>query len=57
VQRAGDDREQVRGVGLGDEPALVEHQRVVGPGRVGLELGQDRVEQVVVVDLRVEHVR
>ena len=56
-QRAVDDGEKVRRVRLGDEPATVEHQRVVGPGDVRLHLGEDRVEQVVVVDLRVEDVR
>ena len=50
------DEEQVRGVGFGDEAARVEHQRVVGAGGVGFDLGQDRLDQVVVVDLRVEAV-
>ena len=48
--------EHVRRVRLGDEAAHVEHQRVVGAGDVGLDLGEDRLEQVVVVDLRVEAV-
>ncbi len=44
-------------VGLGDEAAGVEHQRVVGAGGVGLDLRQDRLDQVRVVDLRVHDVR
>jgi len=43
----------VRRVRLGDESARIEHQRVVGAGDVGLDLGEDRLDQVVVVDLRV----
>ena len=49
--------EQVGGVGLRDEAAPVQQDRVVGAGHVGFDLGQDRVEQVGVVDARVEHVR
>jgi hypothetical protein len=47
----------VGGVGLGDEAAVVEHHGVVGAGHVRLDLGQDRRQQVVMVDLRVEAVR
>ncbi len=46
----------MRGVRLGDEASGVEHQRIIRPGGVGLDLGEDRVNQVAVVDLRVEHV-
>src|SRR5262245_15680691 len=52
-----DDDEQVGGVGLRDEAPAVEHHSIVGSGGVRLHFGQDGVEQVVVVDLRVEHVR
>ena len=48
------DDEHVRRVGLRDEAAHVEHQRIVGAGDVGLDLRQDRLDQVVVMDLGVE---
>ena len=48
--------EYVRGIALGEKPAGVEHQRVVCSGCGGLDLRQNRIEQVVVMDLGVEYV-
>ena len=48
------DHEEVRRVRLRDEPALIEHERIVRPRGVGLDLREDRVQQVRVMDLRVE---
>ena len=57
AQPPAGDQEKVGGVGLGDESAMVEHHRVVGARGVRLDLGQDRRQQVVVVDLRIQAVR
>ena len=57
AQHAPGHQEDVGRVGLGDEAPVVEHQGVVGAGGVGLDLGEDRGQQVGVVDLRVEAVR
>ena len=50
-------QEEVRGVRLGHEPALVQHDRVVGASQIRLDLGHDRGQQVVVMNLRVQGVR
>jgi hypothetical protein len=47
----------VRRVRLRDKSPVVQHHRVVGARHVRLDLGQDRGEQVVVVDLGVQGVR
>ncbi len=56
LDRAVADDEDVGRVGLGDEAAGVEHQRVVRAGVIRLDLGQDRLDQVGVVDSGIEHV-
>eukprot|EP00960_Hanusia_phi_P077917 768755-Hanusia_phi.AAC.6 len=48
------DDEEVGGVGLRDKAVAVEHEGVVDVGVVGLDLGEDVVQQVVVVDLAVQ---
>jgi len=50
------DQEDVCRIRLGDEAAQVEHQGIISPGGVGLNLGEDRLEQVAVMDLRVKTV-
>ena len=53
---AARNEEEVRGVGLGDEAARVEHERIVGARRVGFELREDRCELVARVDGLIEHI-
>jgi hypothetical protein len=48
------DDEKIRRVGFRHEAVHVQHKRVVGPGHVRLNLGEDVVEQVAMVDLGVE---
>src|SRR5262249_54733383 len=50
------DDKDVRGIRLGHEAAQVKQERVVGTGGVGLDLGQDRGDQIAVVDFRVQAV-
>ena len=40
---------------LRDKAAQVEHQGIVRAGLVGFDLGQDRVQQIRVMNLRVEN--
>ena len=44
-------------VRFGDEALLVQHQRRVGSGVIGLDLGQDGLHEVCIMDFRVEAVR
>src|SRR5262245_37094112 len=48
--------EDVGRVRLGDEPAHIEHERIVGAGGIGLNLCQNRLNQIAVMDFRVETV-
>ena len=47
----------MRGIRLGNQSVNVEHERVVGAGVVRLDLGQNRVEQIGVMNLRIENLR
>mmetsp|Transcript_17745 Transcript_17745/g.45870 ORF Transcript_17745/g.45870 Transcript_17745/m.45870 type:complete len:448 (-) Transcript_17745:538-1881(-) len=49
--------EEVGGIRLGDEAIDVQHDRVRGARVVGLDFGEDVVDQVVVMDLRVDALR
>lgn len=53
---AADHEKNVRAVALGDETLLVEHQRSVGHGSVGLDFGEDGLEEVGGVNLGVQTV-
>ncbi len=49
--------EDVGGIGLGDEAVSVQHESVVDAPSVGLDLGENRIEKVVVMDPSVEDIR
>ena len=44
-------------IGLGEVAPGIEYERVIGTGRIRLELGEDRSELVAAVDVLVEHIR
>ena len=47
----------MRRVRFGNEPAGVEHERIVGAGLIGFNFGENRVEQIGVVNTGIENVR
>ena len=49
--------EDVCRVRFRDEATLIEHQRVVRSRRVRFDFGEDRLQQIVVMNLRVQAVR
>lgn len=51
------DEKDVRRVGFGDEASRIEHQGIIGPGVIGFQFREDRLNQIIVVNLRVEAVR
>ena len=51
------DDEDMRGIGFRDEAASVEHEGVVGVRDIRLDFGEDRLNQIVVVNFGIEAVR
>ena len=57
AQHAVLDKEEVGCVGFGKESAVVQHDRVIRTCVVGLDFGQNVVQEVVVVDFGVQERR
>ena len=48
------DQKEIGGIGLRKKAPVIEHDGIVHPGHIGLDLSEDVVEQVVVVDVAVQ---
>src|SRR5579864_1861229 len=48
------DREYMRGIRLGHKAFAVEHQGIVGSGRIGLYFCQNRLQQIAMMNLRIK---
>jgi hypothetical protein len=42
---------------FGDKPVRIEHERIIRAGIVRFDLGQDRVQQIGVMNSRIENLR